>query len=149
MCFVVFPCRFLYSCQKIVRYIHLMNFSPFKASFMVKILPKISWGSRFEWKAVLFRLTTEKRRSSPAFEWRSDTINFVIGKRRLNCFVPSADVIWLMRFHTISIRSAISEYFSFNGDFHFLLKAETCEILVAAHPFPREKITMLGTNAWI
>ena len=30
--------------------------------------------------------------------------------------------------------------------FQFLLKAETCEILVVAEPIPREKIAVLGTN---
>ena len=31
-------------------------------------------------------------------------------------------------------------------EFQFLLKAETRENLVVAHPFPCEKIAMLGTN---
>ena len=123
MCFVVFACSFLFSCQNIGMYIHLMNFSSFKTNF--KLFPKVPSGSRFGQKAVSFRLTIEKRRSSFAFQSGRDKINFTIGRRRLNRFVPFADVISPIRFHTISIRSARWWYFPFNGDLGISLSSKS------------------------
>ena len=87
-------------------------------------------------KSSLIPRNHRRKRSSSAFELGRDKINFAIGRRRLN------------RFHTISIRSVISGYFQLMETlgFQFLLKAETREILVIAHPFSRKKIAMLGTN---
>ena len=129
----------------------LWIFPPFKDSFTVKIFHKVSWRSRFVRKTVSLRLTIEKRRSSSAFEWGSNKINFATGKKRLNRFVQSEDVILPIRYHTISIKSAISGYFSFNGDFGISVFSRSWNSwnFFVAHPFPREKIAMLGNNVWI
>ena len=70
------------------------------------------------WMKSIFNLFNHTKKMFLPCTWmRKEKINFAIGKRCLNQFIPSVDVISPIRFHTISICSAISRYFSFNGEF--------------------------------
>ena len=126
----------------------LWVFFPFKARFTFRNLPKVSWGSRFGQKAVLFRL-----KEVPLLYLNEELIRLILRLEK-DAWIFKCHLQIL--FHQYDSTQYLygqpySDIFRLMGtlEFQFLLKAETRKILIVAHPFPREKFAMLGTNVWI